>query len=73
MPVWRLPVSLIHLSFSALLKALDVTGLGTYQNLASAFRRSSMRFGAFAPTPIRKVAKFQLPELSLESSIILDR
>src|SRR5207244_8057669 len=49
-------------------KALDVMGVGTYQNLASAFRKAldeirRMRAGA------TRNAKSALPELQLDSSI----
>lgn len=50
-------------------KTLDVTGVGTYQGLASAFRKTFDEIRRTRADANRKVAKIALPELSLESSI----
>ncbi len=51
------------------IKALDVTGVGTYQDLASAFRKALGEIRRMRAEVGRKVAKVALPELSLESLI----
>lgn len=50
-------------------KALDVTGVGTYQNLAAACRKALDEIRRMRVDTTRKVAKFALPELHLDSSI----
>jgi Domain of Unknown Function (DUF1259) len=50
-------------------KALDVMGVGTYQNLASAFRKALDETRRMRADASRQVAKLGLPELQLDSSI----
>ena len=51
------------------IKALDVTGIGTYQSLASAFRVGLDQITRTRRELNRSSARFASPELSLESSI----
>lgn len=50
-------------------KTLDVTGIGTYQDLAAAFRKTLDEIRRVRADASPKVAKLALPELRLDSSI----
>jgi len=50
-------------------KALDVMGVGTYQNLASAFRKTLDEIRRMRADASRHVAKLALPELHVDNSI----
>jgi hypothetical protein len=50
-------------------RALDVEGVGTYQDLAAAFRKTLDEIRLTRVDKSRNVAKFVLPELHLDSSI----
>ena len=50
-------------------KALDLTGTGTYQDLAAAFRKALDEIRHVRADVSRKVAKFASPDVNLDSSI----
>lgn len=50
-------------------KALDVTGMGTYQDLATAFRKALDEIRRRRAYASRQAARLALPDLMLESSI----